>query len=293
MDPSLRQRCEFLYTRSMRPRFLIAPVLFLAAICSAQSVASFPPLEQWKAAVLAGNVATLKSLYSSSPPAEVSSSTKLTADSDIAFWTGLKAKSIGLQIAQSNSPQPGLQQIVFQAQIKTSAPGRTVYVAEAQIWQQQGSQWRLVSAKRTDATKLEQPLSLEAKIYPAAVDAREEIRSALAQAAKFHKRILVVFGADWCYDCHVLDNAFRRRDVAAALTPNYEVVHVDVGEGNKNQDLMNQYDVPMKRGIPAIAVLDSNGKLLYSQKNGEFERARALGPEDLLAFLKKWKSQDR
>ena len=243
--------------------------------------------------MLAGDVATLKSLYSSSPPAEVSNSTKLTADSDIAFWIGLKAKSIGLQIAQSNSPQPGLRQIVFQAQIRTSAAGRTLYVAEAQIWQQQGSQWRLVSAKRTDATKLEQPLSLEAKIYPAAVDAREEIRSALAQAAKFHKRILVVFGADWCYDCHVLDKAFRRRDVAAVLTPNYEVVHVDVGEGDKNQDLMNQYDVPMKRGIPAIAVLDSNGKLLYSQKNGEFERARALGPEDLLEFLKKWKPQDR
>ena len=277
----------------MRPRLLIGLVLFLAAICSAQGPASFPPLEQWKAAVIAGNVATLKSLYSSSPPAEVSSSTKLTADSDIAFWTGLKAKSIGLQIAQSNSPQPGLRQIVFQAQIKTSAPGHTLYVAEAQIWQQQGSQWRLVSAKRTDATKLEQPLSLDAKIYPSAVDAREEIHSALAQAAKFHKRVLVVFGADWCYDCHVLDKAFRRPDVAAVLTPNYEVVHVDVGEGTKNQDLMNQYDVPMKRGIPAIAVLDSNGKLLYSQKNGEFERARALGPEDLLEFLKKWKPQGR
>ena len=77
------------------------------------------------------------------------------------------------------------------------------------------------------------------------------------------------------------------------LTPNYEVVHVDVGEGDKNQDLMNQYDVPMKRGIPALAVLDANGKLLYSQKNGEFERARALGPEDLLEFLNRWKPQAR
>jgi len=47
--------------------------------------------------------------------------------------------------------------------------------------------------------------------------------------------------------------------------------------------------VPMDRGIPAIAVLDSNGKLLYSQKNGEFEKARSLGPEDLLKFLNQWK----
>jgi hypothetical protein len=68
-------------------------------------------------------------------------------------------------------------------------------------------------------------------------------------------------------------------------------VHVDVGEGDKNQDLMKEYQVPMDRGIPAIAVLDSTGKVLFSQKNGEFEKARALGPEDLVNFLEQWKPQ--
>jgi hypothetical protein len=45
----------------------------------------------------------------------------------------------------------------------------------------------------------------------------------------------------------------------------------------------------MKKGIPALAVLDSTGKLLYSQQGGEFEKARALAPEDVVAFLNKWK----
>jgi hypothetical protein len=72
---------------------------------------------------------------------------------------------------------------------------------------------------------------------------------------------------------------------------NYVVVHVDVGQGEKNQDLMKQYEVPMERGIPAVAVLGADGKLLYSQKKGEFEKARALGPEDLLEFLNKWKPE--
>lgn len=39
----------------------------------------------------------------------------------------------------------------------------------------------------------------------------------------------------------------------------------------------------------ALAVLDSNGKLLFSQPQGEFESARSLAPEDLSAFLIKWK----
>ena len=108
----------------------------------------------------------------------------VSADSDISFWTGLNAKSIGLLIAQSTSPQPGLQQIVFQAQIRTKPPAHTLYVSEGQLWQQQGSEWKLVSAQRTDATKLEQPLSLDAKIYPAEADAHGEIRSAIARAHK-------------------------------------------------------------------------------------------------------------
>ena len=133
----------------------------------------------------------------------------------------------------------------------------------------------------------------EKEIYSETADAHAEIKEALEKATAEHKRVLVVFGANWCYDCHVLDRAFHRSDLALIVSANYEVVHVDIGRGEKNQDLMKKYEVPMKRGIPAIAVLDSSGKLVYSQKNGEFERARALGPEDLLEFLQKWKSQSR
>jgi thiol:disulfide interchange protein len=195
-----------------------------------------------------------------------------------------------LKVANSTAPQPGLQQVTFEATIRTAPPGRTLYVIESQLWQQQAAGWKLVAVERTDAFKLEQPMSLDAKLYPAASGARQEITNALAQAGKTHKRVLVIFGADWCYDCHVLDRAMQRPDIAPTLKGNYEVVHVDVGQGDKNQDLMNEYQVPMKRGIPAMAVLDASGQLLYSQKNGEFERARALGPEDLLELLNKWKS---
>ena len=126
-------------------------------------------------------------------------------------------------------------------------------------------------------------------IYNEKADARAEIKEALVKATAEHKRVIVVFGANWCYDCHVLDAAFHRSDLAPILAANYEVVHVDIGRGEKNQDLMKQYEVPLKRGIPGLAVLDAGGKLVYSQKNGEFENARALTPEDFLAFLNKWK----
>jgi thiol:disulfide interchange protein len=129
----------------------------------------------------------------------------------------------------------------------------------------------------------------EKNIYSESADAHAEIKEALQKATAEHKRVIVVFGANWCYDCHVLDAAFHRLDLAPILSANYKVVHVDIGKGEKNQDLMKKYEVPMKRGIPGLAVLDADGKIVYSQKNGEFENARALAPEDFLAFLNKWK----
>jgi len=164
-----------------------------------------------------------------------------------------------------------------------------LYVTEGHLWQQQNGSWKLVASKRSEATQLQQPTSTSKVIYAPGLDAHAEIKQALAQALKQHKNVIVVFGANWCYDCHVLDLAFHRPDLAGVLQRNYEVVHVDVGEGDKNQDIMQQYHVPMKKGIPALAVLDSNGKPLYSQQGGEFEKARSLAPQDLLAFLNKWK----
>ena len=274
------------YTRFMRIRNVGFALVVLSGISLAQSSSTFAPLEQWKTAVLSGDAAQVKALYSAFPAAQIDTiSGTIDASADAAFWAGLKIKKIDVKVIQSTTPQPGMQKLLFQAEAKT--PARTVYITAGQLWQLQNGVWTIVAARR-DLAKLEQPLTMDNKIYPVA-DARTEIRDAEQQAAKGHKRVIVVFGADWCYDCHVLDKAFHRPDIVSILSPNYEVVHVDVGQGDKNQDLMNEYGVPMKRGIPAIAVLDSSGKLLYSQKNGEWERARALGPEDLVALLNKWK----
>ena len=264
-----------------------------SATRAAPKGAAFAPLEQWKAAVLAGDAAKLRTLYSTNPEARVILTLGETnAQADIAFWTGLKARGIKLEMAQSTSPEAGQQQVAFQVEIKSAAQNKlqTVYVIDGQLWQKQGETWCIVATRRGDVTRLQQPLATNKEIYVPGLNAREEIAHALKLATQQHKRVLVVFGANWCYDCHVLDLAFRRSDVAALLTPNFEVVHVDVGEGDKNQDIMQQYQVPMARGIPAIAVLDGNGNLLYSQKGGEFEKARALGPDDLVAFLNKWKA---
>jgi thioredoxin 1 len=87
----------------------------------------------------------------------------------------------------------------------------------------------------------------------------------------------------------VLDDAFHSPEISPVLEKSFEVVHVNIGHMDKNPEIARQYDVPVDRGVPAIAVLDSDGKLLFSQKRGEFETARSMAPEDILDFLNKWK----
>ena len=230
-------------------------------------------------------------LYSTNPAAQVETAHgSAPADDEVSFWSGLKARSLNLGALKESSPQPGMEQVVFQAEVTERLAKKPVFISEAQLWLEQSGQWRIVQAKRTELAHLQQPLSLSKNIYPAGIDAKAEIKEALERATRKRKRVLLVFGANWCYDCHVLDLAFQRADLAPLLAANYEVVHVDVGEGDKNQDLMRLYQVPMAKGIPALAVLEGSGKLLFSQQNGEFERARALTPEELSAFLRKWKA---
>lgn len=252
----------------------------------------FAPFEQWKAAVLAGDAAALKELYSTDPTAHVSVGVvKSTADADASFWLGLKARSMKTE-AVRNEIRHGHISYIFRAEVQPAQPadGPAINITDDQSWQQQSDHWRIISVERTDAPHLKQPSDMKKNIYPADADAHAEIKQAEEKAAQAHKRLLLVFGANWCFDCHVLDLAFQRPDLAPILVANYEVVHVDLGPNEqKNADLVQQYDIPLNKGIPALAVAESGGKLVVSQKNGEFEDARGLTPEVLLEFLNKWK----
>jgi thiol:disulfide interchange protein len=128
------------------------------------------------------------------------------------------------------------------------------------------------------------------RIYPDVSAARKDIAAALAQAAATHRRVIVDFGGDWCTDCKVLDINFRDPTNAKLLERHYVLVHVNVGNKgiNENFDVAERYGIPLKKGVPALAVLESDGRLLYSQKNGEFESMRSMDRGSVTDFLRKW-----
>jgi hypothetical protein len=263
-----------------------------AQTSATESTTGFPALDQWKAAVLAGDAAGLKAMYSTDPAAQVmANGVKLDTDADANFWVGQKARSMTLEIVAVLDRPKGTS-VVFKADLLLPN-GQTLSVTDGQMWRKQDEQWRLISVERADAPRLKQPTDMKKDLYPADADARAEIKEAEEKAAREHKRVLLVFGANWCFDCHVLDLAFHRPDFASAMA-GYEVVHVDIGpDGKKNGDLAKQYDTPLDKGVPVLAVIERSGKVVVSQKNGEFEDARSMTPEALLEFLNKWKPETR
>jgi len=138
-----------------------------------------------------------------------------------------------------------------------------------------------------------EPVEGKKDLYPSGANAKKEIDEALKKAAGEKKRVMLVFGGNWCYDCHVLDRALREGPAGEIMQASFLLVDVDIGEGDKNLDLTKTYKIPLEKGVPAVAILDRAGKLIYSSGDGEFEEARRMMKKDLIAFLRRWQELPR
>ena len=127
-------------------------------------------------------------------------------------------------------------------------------------------------------------------IYSETANPSGDITAALAQAKREHKRVILDFGGDWCGDCQALDLYFHQAPNDALLEKNFVLVHVWIGHMDANLDVAKRYGVPINKGVPALAVLGADGKLLYAQKAGEFEDKRHMEPATVTEFLETWKS---
>jgi thiol:disulfide interchange protein len=134
------------------------------------------------------------------------------------------------------------------------------------------------------------PPAVKKHLYVADADPRVDIAAALKQARHEHKRVILDFGGDWCGDCQVLDIYLHQEPNLDLFDKNFLLVHVDIGHFDKNVDVTEKYGVPLKKGVPALAVLDATGKVLYSQQSAEFGDMRYMQPTSVTEFLNRWKA---
>ena len=133
------------------------------------------------------------------------------------------------------------------------------------------------------------PPTVKKNLYPPIEEAAPDIARAETEARAEGKRVLLDFGGDWCGDCQVLDIYFHQEPNASLLNRNFVKVNVNVGHEDANIALARKYGVPLE-GVPALAVLSPDGKLLTSQ-NKEFSDMRYMEPGSVTDFLNRWRPQ--
>jgi len=165
----------------------------------------------------------------------------------------------------------------------------------AQLWAPQEDGWRIMvfaaeRIRRGSRAQAAPPPTPNTRLYSDPSEAHAELTEALNRAAKEHKRVIAMFGANWCYDCHVLDTTLHSKEFAPLVEADYVPGAHHIGEeGKDNNDLAAVLGVGLNRGIPSLGVLEPDGKVVFAQKDGEFESTVKIGPEDVRAFLEKWK----
>jgi thioredoxin-related protein len=88
-----------------------------------------------------------------------------------------------------------------------------------------------------------------------------------------------------CIWCHKLDDLFDNyRDVTEFMNKHYVIFKINHSKENKNEKFLSRY---LKiQGYPHFFVLDSKGKVLYSQDNGALKKTVIIIGTKFCLFLK-------
>jgi thioredoxin 1 len=124
-------------------------------------------------------------------------------------------------------------------------------------------------------------------VYDESADAAAQVAQALSKAKTDNKQLMIVFGANWCGDCKMLDGEFKKTALKALLDANYVIVKVDVNRFNKNLDVVKTYGDVIKKGIPSIVIATPSNQLVYATNGGELADARKMGEAGVAEFFQK------
>jgi thioredoxin-related protein len=135
-----------------------------------------------------------------------------------------------------------------------------------------------------------------ASIYDKTADAKAQVAKATGRAKRDNKRILLMFGGDWCGWCHKLHDLFDTNpDVRKILGYEYVLVMVDTEAPNAAElftscrAALSAEELQKGVGFPFLAVLDAEGKILKAQRTDPLEEGDHHDPKRVREFLEREK----
>jgi thioredoxin-related protein len=143
------------------------------------------------------------------------------------------------------------------------------------------------------AAKPEYP-SLGADIFDAKTKAEDLIAQAVTRASREDKRILLLFGANWCPWCRRLHSVLTKEPrVEKKLRENFVLVYVDANtrnDKNRNAAVLEKFGQPtLQHGLPVFVILDREGRQIGTRESASLAAdTDAKTADRLLEFLAQW-----
>lgn len=118
--------------------------------------------------------------------------------------------------------------------------------------------------------------------YNESADAEADIAAAIATAAQSDRKVMLVFGANWCPDCRALSKAFKQdAKLSKLIDKNFVVAKINIGRWDANTDIAKRYEEAASNGIPSVAVLNAEGELISVTKARELASAFKMSGREI------------
>jgi len=127
------------------------------------------------------------------------------------------------------------------------------------------------------------------QIFDEHVNGKTLVNDALVRAKVENKRVILLFGANWCPYCRQLHGLMESEPAVRELVEKeFVVVPIDVGTSarNRNTILIDRYGATVfTDGTPSVVVVDAAGKRLAPTGDNPWSAKNPIEAQRVMAFL--------
>ena len=99
---------------------------------------------------------------------------------------------------------------------------------------------------------------------------------------------IIIFGANWCPDCRILEGTLILPTVKSFIDDNFSVIHVDVGKYDINMNLLDLLDIPKQEGIPRVVIFGHMHNILNKDSTDKWRTARQNKAQEIFDYFQSY-----
>ncbi|MBK7289676.1 MAG: thioredoxin family protein [Chitinophagaceae bacterium] len=129
-------------------------------------------------------------------------------------------------------------------------------------------------------------------LYKPAENAKEQILTAVKEAKKSGKHVLIQIGGNWCIWCARFNDLITTdKSIDTLVNDNYVVYHLNYSKENFNLELLKKYKFPQRFGFPVFLILNEEGDLIHTQNSEYLESGKGYDKEKVTTFFNNWSTK--